>query len=86
MITSVDLMLTGLLTLFRMTFQNNDSTRGGAKTPSPPKCLLRLLFWGVHHIIALGHKWKAYSHKISPLTLKFLVLELNKNSGLELVN
>ena len=78
------------LTLFRMMFQNKYSKRreggGAAKTPSPLKWLLWLNFWGFCNIIPLGHKWKAWCHKISPLAIKLLVLEPKQNLNLELEN
>ena len=45
---------------FRTTLQNYYSS------------LLWLYFWGFHIIIPLGHKWKVWCQKRSPLALKLL--------------
>ena len=58
------------LTLSLMRFQNNYSSWGG----------------GIHHIIPLGQKWKAWCHKISPLALKLVVLEPKQNLDPEHAN
>ena len=61
-------------------------TGRGAKRLRPQNDYYGYFFGGVHHTIPLEYKWKACCHKMSPLALKFLVLELNKNSGPELEN
>ena len=76
-LTCSDALLFSFLLIIQLTWNKNAFA---------PKMTILATFLGFYHFIPLGHKWKVWSLKKSPLALKSLVLKPKRNLDRELGN